>query len=131
VIGRNRALAGNASLEFVRASGQVVGPALGGALVGVVSAAHVLLIQAVTFVVSALTLLGVRAREQKPAPSPTGPGLLGQIIEGLRFVAGNRLGELVGTRATLVVAGAILAVAPAVLCATLRHVRDIDDVTPS
>jgi MFS family permease len=49
----------------------------------------------------------------------------------LGAVLGGVLGELVGTRATLVVASAILAVAPAVLYATLRHIRNIDDVTPS
>ena len=86
VVGRDHVLAGNASLEFVRATGQIVGPGLGGALVSVVSAANVLLIQAATFAVSAVTLLRVRAREPDPVPDPAGPGLAGQVVEGLRFV---------------------------------------------
>ena len=86
VVGRDHVLAGNASLEFVRATGQIVGPGLGGALVSVVSAANVLLIQAATFAVSAVTLLRVRALEPDPVPDPTGPGLAGQVVEGLRFV---------------------------------------------
>lgn len=86
VVGRDHVLAGNASLEFVRASGQIVGPGLGGVLVSVVSAANVLLIQAVTFAVSALTLLGIRTREPDPVLNPAGPGLAGQVVEGLRFV---------------------------------------------
>ncbi|HZA03167.1 MAG TPA: MFS transporter [Propionibacteriaceae bacterium] len=86
VIGRDRVLAGNASLEFVRASGQVVGPGLGGALVSVVSAANVVLIQAVTFAVSALTLLGVRSSEPPAAVDASRPRLSAQIRDGLRFV---------------------------------------------
>jgi MFS family permease len=86
VIGRDRVLAGNASLEFVRASGQVVGPGLGGALVSVVSAANVVLIQAVTFAVSAVTLLGVRSSEPPPVVNAVRPRLGPQIVDGLRFV---------------------------------------------
>jgi transmembrane secretion effector len=86
VIGRDRVLAGNASLEFVRASGQVVGPGLGGALVSVVSAANVVLIQAVTFAVSAVTLLGVRSSEPPPVVDAVRPRLGPQIVDGLRFV---------------------------------------------
>jgi MFS family permease len=91
VIGRDRVLSGNASLELVRASGQVVGPGLGGALVSVVSAANVMLIQAVTFAVSALTLLGVRAPEPLPDLVTARPRLGPQIIDGLRLVWRNRL----------------------------------------
>ena len=40
VIGRDRVLAGNSSLEFVRASGQVAGPALGGVLVTLIGHAE-------------------------------------------------------------------------------------------
>ncbi|MGH1550224.1 MFS transporter [Leifsonia poae] len=68
VIGREKVLAGNSSLEFVRASGQVAGPALGGVLVSLIGAASVLLVQAGTFAVSALCLVGIRAREEAPAP---------------------------------------------------------------
>ena len=49
----------------------------------------------------------------------------------LGAVVGGVLGELVGLRITLLVAGAVLAVAPVVLYGALRHVRDVVDVTPS
>ncbi|HLL63810.1 MAG TPA: MFS transporter, partial [Propionibacteriaceae bacterium] len=91
VIGRDRVLAGNASLEFVRASGQVAGPGLGGALVSVASAANVVVIQAVTFAVSAVTLLAVRTAEPPPAVDPVRPRLGRQIVDGLSFVWHNRL----------------------------------------
>jgi MFS family permease len=63
VVGTDRVLSGNSSIEFVRASGQVVGPGVGGALVTLVGAASVVFIQAVTFAISAISLLAIRTRE--------------------------------------------------------------------
>ncbi|GAA4422625.1 MFS transporter [Georgenia halophila] len=91
VIGKDRVLAGNSAMEFLRASGQVAGPGLGGALVSVFGAALVVLVQAVTFAVSAVTLLAIRTRESSdPAPGPR-PRMRSRIAEGLRFVLRNRV----------------------------------------
>jgi MFS family permease len=101
VIGRGRVLAGNSAMETIRASGQVVGPGLGGLLVTLVGAAGVVLIQSVTFLVSALSLAAIRRPEPRPehhSASPAGspleasapkPRLWSQIREGLAFVAHN------------------------------------------
>ncbi|WP_348789429.1 MFS transporter [Leifsonia sp. NPDC080035] len=89
VIGRDRVLAGNSSLEFVRASGQVAGPALGGVLVTLTGAASVLLVQAGTFAASALCLVGIRSREETPVASSR-RGMRHDIGEGLRFVLRSR-----------------------------------------
>jgi len=92
VIGRDHVLAGNSSLEFVRASGQVAGPALGGILVSLIGAASVVLVQAGTFAVSALCLVGIRSREEVPAPAPARRGRMrAEIAEGLRFVFRSRV----------------------------------------
>ena len=92
VIGRDRVLAGNSSLEFVRASGQVAGPALGGILVSLLGAAAVLLVQAGTFAVSAVCLIGIRAREEAPARSDHGARRMRtEIAEGLAFVLRSRV----------------------------------------
>ena len=93
VIGRDRVLAGNSSLEFVRASGQVAGPALGGVLVTLIGATSVLLVQAGTFVVSALCLLGIRAREDAQTASSAGRPrrMREEIAEGLGFVFRSRV----------------------------------------
>jgi MFS family permease len=91
VIGKDRVLAGNSAMEMIRASGQVVGPGLGGVLVSLLGAASVVLIQAVTFAVSAASLAGIRRREP-PLPTPAGkPRLRTQIGEGLVFVSRNRI----------------------------------------
>lgn len=91
VIGRDRVLAGNSSIEFVRASGQVVGPGLGGALVSLIGAASVVLVQAVTFVVSAVSLAAVHHREDPIEAPSRRPRLWLEVREGLSFVLRNRM----------------------------------------
>lgn len=91
VIGKERVLAGNSSMETIRASGQIVGPGLGGALVSLVGAASVVLIQAVTFALSAASLLAIRTREPVIPAHPNRPRLRTQIGEGLSFVRRNRI----------------------------------------
>jgi MFS family permease len=101
VIGRDRVLAGNSSMETIRASGQVVGPGIGGALVALIGAANVLLVQALTFAVSAVSLIAIRTKEPRIAVHEAPPRLWRQIVEGLRFVARNRI-----LRATAIVSAA-------------------------
>ncbi|MFB4278135.1 MULTISPECIES: MFS transporter [unclassified Nonomuraea] len=91
VVGRAELLAGNSAMETVRAGGQLVGPGLGGWATTLLGAANVVLIQAVTFAVSAVSLLAIRTREPA-APSRTDGVRLGtQIRDGLAFVARTRL----------------------------------------
>ncbi|HEV7811867.1 MAG TPA: MFS transporter [Leifsonia sp.] len=90
VTGKERVLAGNSSMEFVRASGQVVGPGLGGLLVSLVGAAAVVLVQAGTFTVSALSLLAIRTPEEPIPVAAERVPLRTQIVDGLTFVMRNR-----------------------------------------
>ncbi|WP_202797087.1 MFS transporter [Kribbella flavida] len=89
VVGKGQVLAGNSALEAIRASGQVVGPGLGGWLVAIAGAANVIAVQAVTFAVSAACLLGIRTAE--PAPRRTEGSLREQIRAGLTFVLRTRV----------------------------------------
>lgn len=91
VIGRDRILAGNSSMETIRASGQVVGPGLGGWLVAFAGAANVVLIQAATFAVSAISLMAMRTCEPVVRPHVNQPRLRAQVMEGLAFVGRNRI----------------------------------------
>jgi MFS family permease len=89
VTGNDRLLSANSAMETLRAGGQVVGPGIGGWLVALIGAANVVLVQAVTFAVSAASLLAIRAAEPPP-PVPAGrPPLRAQIAEGLRLVGRN------------------------------------------
>ncbi len=91
VIGKDKLLAGNSAMEMLRASGQVVGPGIGGFLVSLMGAALVVLVQAATFAVSALCLLLIRTREAVIPDRDERPRLWSQIREGLAFVARNRI----------------------------------------
>jgi Na+/melibiose symporter-like transporter len=86
VIGKDGLLAGNSAMETVRASGQVFGPGIGGWLVALAGAANVVLIQAVTFAVSAASLMAITTQEPAPA-RPHRTRMRAQIKEGLLFVA--------------------------------------------
>src|SRR4051812_4170233 len=70
---------GNATVETIRAGGQIAGPGLGGWLVQVAGAANALLADAVSFLISAFCLWRVRTAEA-PAPAVAARGV------GLRFV---------------------------------------------
>jgi MFS family permease len=86
VAGPDRLLHANSAMETVRAGGQVVGPGVGGWLVSVIGAANVVLVQALTFAVSAVSLLAIRATEHEIPVSAERPRLRTQIAEGLRVV---------------------------------------------
>lgn len=91
VTGRDQVLAGNSAMEFLRSGGQVAGPGIGGALVSLVGAANVVALQAVGFVVSAVTLARIRAVETPHDPEVDVGTLWSRIREGLRFVLHHRV----------------------------------------
>ena len=101
LIGRGRVLAGNSALEFVRSAGQIAGPGVGGVLVSLLGAATVVLVDAVTFAVSALSLLAIRTNEAAPVRDQDRPHLGIRIAEGLRFVIGNRVLRVLGIASAL------------------------------
>ena len=91
VVGQDGLLTGNSAMETLRATGQVAGPGLGGWLVAVAGAANVVLIQAVTFAVSAVSLVAIRTREPATPPRENRSRLRAEVKEGLLFVARTRL----------------------------------------
>ena len=91
IVGRNGVLAGNSAMESLRAGSQVAGPGIGGILVSAIGAANLLLTQSVTFLASAASLLAIRAVEPRQVHPPDRPHLWARVLEGLRFVAGNRI----------------------------------------
>ncbi|GAA3227698.1 MFS transporter [Dactylosporangium siamense] len=82
---------GNAKLQTSASIALVVGPGLGGLLAQAAGAVSGVLIDAVTFLVSAACLLGLRSGPE-PRPSPGDrPGMLRQIAEGIGFIMRGRL----------------------------------------
>ncbi|MGW3115975.1 MFS transporter [Streptomyces sp. NPDC001107] len=79
---------GNSALEGSRSAAQIGGPALGGALVSVLSAPIAVAAGAVCFT---LSFLSIRRMGRRESISEGPPRLWWRIQEGLRFVAGDTL----------------------------------------
>ncbi|MET8284983.1 MFS transporter [Streptomyces sp. NPDC005132] len=113
LVGRERLGEANSLLSIGNALGYIAGPALAGLLVTGVGGAGTLGADALTFAVSAATLMLIRRPLQAPrehAPVP----MRGQVLEGFRFIAGHRL-----LRAALLYWAAItFFTSPVIICAT-------------
>jgi MFS family permease len=90
VVGRAGLVEGNAKLESTRAAAEAAGPALGGGLVQLAGAASAVLLDAVSYLVSAAFLALMRTREVVAARDPV-RSLRGDMAEGLRYVLGHPL----------------------------------------
>ena len=86
LIGVDRVVEGNSKLATSSSLAEIGGPGLGGGLVQLIGAPLAILVDAVSFVVSAISLLLIRYRE--PArPARTAPmHLRREIVEGLELV---------------------------------------------
>ncbi|TXL87705.1 MFS transporter [Streptomyces sp. IB2014 016-6] len=83
-------LEGNSRLSASEATTGVVGPGLAGLISQAFGAVTGLLVDALTFVLSAACLSGIKAKEAEPAPPEEGTRLGTQVAEGLRFVFSDR-----------------------------------------
>nr|WP_238342006.1 MFS transporter [Actinopolymorpha rutila] len=97
MVRRDQLVWGNSALEGSRSAAQIGGPALGGAMVSMLSAPVGAATSAAFFAVSCLSIRRIRHREQLPEPAgehtgtPTGTHspIWRRIREGLRFVAAD------------------------------------------
>jgi MFS family permease len=89
---------GNGKLGATQSFAQLAGPSLGGGLVGAVGTAGAMIADAISYVVSVASLLGIRAREQlggaqraadAAGATPARRSLRAEIAEGLKFVVGH------------------------------------------
>jgi MFS family permease len=93
--------AATAHLRAAESGAALSGPPVGGALVSVLSAPLAVLVDALTYVVSAVLLLRVRATEQPPA-EVLSTGLRSQIGAGLVYLwQDRRMRAIAGTAANL------------------------------
>ncbi len=103
LIGREDLVEGNSKLEFSRSAAGLLGPGLGGLLVDLLRAPIAMLVDAASFLASALLLATIRdqrgdaaapndASESKSngtSPAPTRGTMRREIAEGLRYVFGH------------------------------------------
>ncbi len=90
VVGRGGLVGGNAKLESTRAAAEAAGPALGGGLVQLAGAALAVLLDALSYLVSAAFLARMRTVEVVATRDPA-RSLRADMAEGLRFVLGHPL----------------------------------------
>jgi MFS family permease len=90
LVGRPNLVEGNAKLEAVRGVNQIGGPTAAGLLIGWLTGPVAVAFDAVSFAGSAVFVGLIRKREPRPERQPDAH-LGREIVEGLRFVLGNRL----------------------------------------
>jgi len=88
LIRRDQLIEGNSKLELSQSAAQLSGPAVAGGLVSLITAPWAVLVDAVSFLGSALFVLGIRKREDVPQPDAKAakPRMMPELREGLRFV---------------------------------------------
>lgn len=114
IVGRDHLIEGNSKLEATNSVAEVAGFGLAGIMVQIFTAPWAILVDALTFVVSAASLGMIRTPEPRaqslnipeggPAPLGAEPPqqVLREIADGLRIVWGNRiLRALAGASATM------------------------------
>ncbi len=86
VLPKDRLADGNGAMQASLSASNVAGPGIAGLLVQLVGAPVTLLIDAVSFLVSAATVGAMRTKETKPERPAKRPKLLTEVREGLRYV---------------------------------------------
>ncbi|MFB9350533.1 MFS transporter [Streptomyces heliomycini] len=96
LVRRDQLLPGNSALEGSRSAAQIGGPALGGALVSLLSAPVALASGALFFVLSFLSIRRIRRPEPTPGRGERPAKVWRRIQEGLRFVVADPALRAVG-----------------------------------
>lgn len=90
VVERDELGEGNSKLEVSRSAAQVAGPGVAGVLVSALTAPYAILVDAISFVVSGLSLSRIERRDETPARrQEERPRFRTEIGEGLRYTVRN------------------------------------------
>ena len=109
LVEREQLVEGNSKLELSQSVGEVVGPGLAGALVQLLTAPVAILADALSFLVSALSLAWIRVSEPPVKNEKESGGILRDLGEGLRFVFGESfLRTLISSFATITLFNSVL-----------------------
>jgi len=95
LIKREQLVDGNSMLQMSDSVAQVSGPGLGGALVQLLTAPLAIAVDALSFLVSAISIIAIGAREDA-VPVDTQRDAWREMREGLRLVIGNPLLRAIG-----------------------------------
>ncbi|WP_433662781.1 MFS transporter [Nocardia sp. CA-128927] len=111
LVAQDDLLAANGRFETATWVSTAVGPPLGGVLIGVVGPVVTVVLNAVSFVLSALCIRSIEVPEAGPPDRPAAPSRLVEITEGWRTIAANPLLRLLMCN-TVLVNTLIMATAP-------------------
>jgi predicted MFS family arabinose efflux permease len=89
LVSRAHLIEGNTKLEASGGVAEITGPPLAGVLVQTITAPMAILLDAVSFLVSAATVVAIRAPEPPPAPAEPQSHVGQEIRQGLRVVLGQ------------------------------------------
>ena len=91
LVGREHILDANAKLSVTDSIAEIAGPALAGALIQWLAAPLAIAVNAATYLVSALFLGGIKARETPPPPAQTKAHLLADLRAGATVIRASSL----------------------------------------
>jgi MFS family permease len=86
LVRRDQYVEANSLLSGTRSASYIAGPAAGGGLIQLLTAPVAVIVDGVSFLVSALMIHRVEVSEPKPEAAPAGEGLLTRSRLGMRFV---------------------------------------------
>jgi MFS family permease len=95
VVERDQLVEGNSKLEITRSAAQILGPGMAGVLIGVLRAPFAMVLDSISYLVSAVFLFWIRrpeppvAAHDEAAHGPR-PSMREDIATGLRYVLGHR-----------------------------------------
>jgi predicted MFS family arabinose efflux permease len=99
LVERDQILEGNSKLALSSSTAEIAGPGVTGVLVQLITAPIAILFDALSFLVSALTLFLIRKPEPPPVPHEAQP-ILETALGGMRFVLGHPVLRALALRST-------------------------------
>ena len=94
IVDRDQLVEGNSKLEITRSAAQILGPGSAGILIGILKAPIAILLDALSFVFSAIFVFAIRKAEPPIEPhdeaSGQRPSMRNEIAGGLRYVTGHQ-----------------------------------------
>ena len=106
LVSANQLVDGNSKIKTTSAVAEVAGPSLGGVLVSVLGAPFAVLVDALSFLGSAIFIAWTRVNESLPRTRDERAGVVAEIGEGLRVVIHDRIRRaLAGCSATIILFG--------------------------
>jgi MFS family permease len=90
LVERSQLVEGNSKLEISRSSAQIGGPGAGGLLVNALTAPYAVLVDAASFLWSALFVFAIRREEVVPERTAESPSMRRELIDGVRYLLGHR-----------------------------------------